>query len=545
MLHLCTSLAAYLYFKQFEPWRLPTLIALLAAPPAVFSTLLVHDAFFVGRVFEFLASFCIYNALILSYTAIYRLSPWHPLAKYPGPTLAKLSKWYSVVICASGNQLQHYRALHDRYGDHVRVGPNELSIRDASAIHSVLGPGGLQKGPFFDHRPTSLINTRDATDHSRRRKMWTRGFSTSALKEYEAFVFKRLRQLVIKIDSLVQEAANEKREALLDIASWFEFFSTDFMGDMAFGGGFELMDSNGDKKTTWNIVQAGLKNAAVLGHISWFRPLAQYIPGTTSKDRHMREFAKDCVVRRMQMGTDRKDLFYHLSGEERPPEARPPLPAVVSDGLVAIIAGSDTTSTILSALFNQLIQNKDAYERLRDEISQEFPDGEEPVDITRLSQLPWLNACIHEALRLYPPVPSGSQRYVLRGSGPKIVGDHIIPEQTQLILNTYMIQRDPRNFSAPDSFLPQRWLASKSEDPASSGITVHNAAAFFPFSYGETSCVGKNLAFLEMRIVAAWLVQRYDFRLPSAGKVGKWEDHFEDYVVLRKGPLVVRVAPRI
>ena len=77
-----------------------------------------------------------------------------------------MSKFWAAYVCAKGNLHRYYKSLHDRYGDVVRIGwcqghplhvwsgrsasligPNELSIRDASLIHPILGHGGLPKGP--------------------------------------------------------------------------------------------------------------------------------------------------------------------------------------------------------------------------------------------------------------------------------------------------------------------------------------------------------------------------------------------------------------
>src|SRR5712691_4724272 len=104
-----------------------------------------------------------------------------------------------------------------------------------------------------------------------------------------------------------------------------------------------------------------------------------------------------------------------------------------------MIAGSDTTSTVLTALLYYLLLNPRAYERLQEEIDSAFTRGEEPLDTVKLSHLEWLNGCMwvtaqgrnisiklisyifnsNEALRLQPPVPGGSQRSVNKGNGPK------------------------------------------------------------------------------------------------------------------------------
>lgn len=68
------------------------------------------------------SAFVSYHFLLLFYTVAYRLSPLHPLALYPGPVYARVSKWWSSYICADGKQHIYYKTLHDRFGDVVRVG---------------------------------------------------------------------------------------------------------------------------------------------------------------------------------------------------------------------------------------------------------------------------------------------------------------------------------------------------------------------------------------------------------------------------------------
>ena len=110
--------------------------------------------------------------------------------------------------------------------------------------------------------------------------------------------------------------------------------------------------------------------------------------------------------------------------------------------MLAIIAGSDTTSSVLTAILYYLLLNPEAYERLLEEIDCTFTSGEEPLDTVKLSHMEWLNCCMwvytdsrnlpsthsplsnsNEGLRLQPPVPSGSQRSVNKGKGAKVLGN--------------------------------------------------------------------------------------------------------------------------
>ena len=85
-------------------------------------------------------------------------------------------------------------------------------------------------------------------------------------------------------------------------------------------------------------------------------------------------------------------------------------------------------------------------------------------------------------------------------------------------MHAYSIHRDPRNFSKPDTFWPERWLLAASPDSASApeGF-VHDAQAFIPFSHGPMNCVGRALGLAELRAVLCALVRRFDFRLVGLG----------------------------
>lgn len=81
----------------------------------------------------------IYLLLLVSSITIYRLSPFHPLARYPGPVLARISRLWALWRVVNGKQHIDSHELFLRYGDVVRTGPNHLLIRDASVIPALHG----------------------------------------------------------------------------------------------------------------------------------------------------------------------------------------------------------------------------------------------------------------------------------------------------------------------------------------------------------------------------------------------------------------------
>jgi cytochrome P450 len=73
---------------------------------------------------------------------------------------------------------------------------------------------------------------------------------------------------------------------------------------------------------------------------------------------------------------------------------------------------------------------------------------------------------------------------------------------------------------------------------------VHNTAAFIPFSTGPRICPGKNIAMIEMRIVAACIVRNFDLEEAEGYDIDGWEKKLEDMFVLKKYPLPVVLVER-
>lgn len=94
----------------------------------------------------------------------------------------------------------------------------------------------------------------------------------------------------------------------------------------------------------------------------------------------------------------------------------------------------------------------------------------------------------------------------------------------------------PRNFTRAEEFLPDRWLDG---DTASPEFAHDDKAAFQPFAVGNRNCIGKNLAYAEMRLVLAKVVYDFDLELCER-ETGDWFDQ-RAWGVWWKGPLWVRV----
>lgn len=156
-------------------------------------------------------------------------------------------------------------------------------------------------------------------------------------------------------------------------------------------------------------------------------------------------------------------------------------------------------------------------------------------------------ACIEETLRRAAPVPSHLPRVVLPG-GMNIDGYHL-PEGTVVGVSSYSIHHNSTHFPDPWSFQPERWVESTSVSQESIN---HARRAFWPFGLGTRQCIGKNLAYLQLKLSLAHVLHRYDLRLapddPGRGGGGpcmeegrQKEDEFQLWDAFgygRDGPVV-------
>jgi hypothetical protein len=140
---------AHVLSHYHPPASVLAYISVLYIPPVIVTFLAPSSSSALG----FVRSLAIYLVSLGSSITVYRLSPFHPLAKYPGPLLARVSRLWATRHAASGRQNYVSHELFERYGDVVRTGPNHLIIRNASAIPVVLGA----KNPWPKHARESRV----------------------------------------------------------------------------------------------------------------------------------------------------------------------------------------------------------------------------------------------------------------------------------------------------------------------------------------------------------------------------------------------------
>lgn len=146
-----------------------------------------------------------------------------------------------------------------------------------------------------------------------------------------------------------------------------------------------------------------------------------------------------------------------------------------------IIAGSETTATLLSGAMFLLLTHPEALAKLTDEVRSSFSsDGE--ITLLSVGNLSYMLACLNESLRQYPPVASGLPR--LSPKGGALVDGRFVAEGTQVAVWQWAISHNPDHWTKPMEFHPERFLG----DPE---FKDDKLDAMQPFSVGPRNCIGR------------------------------------------------------
>lgn len=275
------------------------------------------------------------------------------------------------------------------------------------------------------------------------------------------------------------------------------------------------------------------------------------------------DFVGKCLANRTRVQQDlekhpkpddevRRDFFYWLFKAEDPETGKPgyTLDELFGECELLTIAGSDTTSVVLSGAFFYLARRPDVQAKLTEEIFNTFSSYDEITSGSKIHSCRYLTAFLEETMRMTPPVSAEPPREVLQGG--TTVDGHYIPEGLHVSTGFYCLSFNKDIYHEPFTFRPERWIVSGNENVGSSAESVAAArSAFCAFSTGSRGCVGKNLAWLEMRIIIAKTLWTFELKPDLTNKLGggdpqgkpgrKREDEYQTYEMFvsnRKGPMI-------
>lgn len=219
--------------------------------------------------------------------------------------------------------------------------------------------------------------------------------------------------------------------------------------------------------------------------------------------RFLRVFSRQCFNDRMaalQRGDyTPDDILNHLVKMKlENPEVDEEV--ILDDITTFFVAGQETTANLLSFAMMCLWQNKDVFQRLRKEVNN-VVGVKSFIKMDDVNKMTYLDMVIKETLRLYPPAPNTFRETMHEID---ILG-YKIPVGTPIMMSTYVSSRLEEFFPDPLKFDPERF-----NPEAESKIPSYT---YYPFSLGPRTCIGKNFAEVEAKIILAKIMQRFNFEL--------------------------------
>lgn len=276
-------------------------------------------------------------------------------------------------------------------------------------------------------RPANGVNSilsANPHDHARMRKVLNQVFSDRAFREHEPVVEGYANLLIKRLYEQIQEGGGEAKLNMLD---WYVWTSFDIMGDLAFGEKFECLQSQ--KLHPWVRSLCSFLHYRALQRVYHRFVLSRRVLPLLLPKRLKKIAADnwgktvDTVTRRMELGTRRPDFMSEILKFNND-KIGLSLDEIRSNSSLFILAGSDSTSSVLTCTTFHLVQNPAIMKKLTDEVCGTFK-SEAELDGQSVSKLPYLVACLDETFRIFPNSLTGQA--VVVPSGGDTIGNYWVP----------------------------------------------------------------------------------------------------------------------
>jgi cytochrome P450 len=179
------------------------------------------------------------------------------------------------------------------------------------------------------------------------------------------------------------------------------------------------------------------------------------------------------------------------------------------EAMTLLLAGHETTANAMTWTWYLLSQHPQVEQALHREIDSVL--GERVADADDLPRLPYTRAVLAESMRLFPPAYLVGRRALIEYPVPAT--RYVLPARTVVLLAQYMLHRDPRFWTDPERFQPERWIGQ-----AEGGAARHRFA-YFPFGSGPRVCIGEHFAWMEGTLLLATIAKRWKLRLVPGHRV--------------------------
>ncbi|KAK2063743.1 cytochrome P450 [Colletotrichum caudatum] len=457
-----------------------------------------------------------------------------PLAKFPGPRIAGITKLYEAYhVLVRNDWLDNLVSLHDKYGPVVRIGPNELHFIDHQFCLEHHKRSDLLKcDNYYGILSKLLGGMASATKHSRRAAGMRPIFSGQTLAEFTPTLDRHLESLHSQLTNV---AMNSR---VVNMTHFLWAYTNDVMISYLTEEDYGFLKSS-DLKAVHDSTRAfsAIDLATLLRCMPPIKLMFDYLPllrrcsplGWLDSliSSHVKPLVKSWDDENSHEGVLAR-IFSEVGNETH----------TVHESSQAIFIGNESLLSNLTFVLHYLVKNPECVRKIRAELDTLDLGlyGHRVWRDPKSVQLRYLDAVCKESTRLSSP---SWHRQPRQSEQPVDYYGTMIPAMTSMSFTLTLLEHDAELFPEPNTFKPERWLGYSQETVA---IKSHSVA----FGTGTRTCLGQHIAHRVLRKTVALVVYNFNVSLWDEGF-----DKMDGYRYLNtypkkghEGYMRVRLTPR-
>ncbi|KAF9889765.1 hypothetical protein FE257_007071 [Aspergillus nanangensis] len=478
---------------------------------------------------------CLLMILIqaLSKNPIIRNVPGTFMDLYLGGVVTKL-------YFLTGRSAHRFHSLHQSYGGIARFAPGQATTNTLQALRTIYGSTQINKGAAFlktsfykNISRTNIFTASDPKYHASVRKLFGQSFTPGKMQAHNGVI----QACVSRLHAAINERLLSSTASTIKLNNLLYCHSVDTVSEVLLGKPLGCLKRGKPYFWTeilprifyWATIRSQFQGSGIPTMIRWMlRHLLRKGVRSRNEDARMR-----LIREQLNAPHVRRDVMVEVM--ERATDL--PLHEIEENFSAIMLAGFHTTQNALCAAIYLVLTHGEVHRALVDELQTAFgvvgsaEKKQQEVEVSGevAQQLPYLNAVINEALRIYPPVPMGPPRV---SSGTWVEGVYI-PAGTEICTSIYALHHNAEYFAHPDEFMPQRWLEGGSTD---------KKEAAQPFLVGNRSCIAKYFAKQMLQITLAGFFLEYDAEY--VGRVRDWQQDSRCYAFWELPELELKISKR-